>query len=130
MPALMRLLASPDGTSAAEAGMALGKSKQSALNYLTALRERGIAVQAGAGRGHRWHAADAEPPAAPEAIPAPSAAAEPEPRPYLTLENLAEFVLKGLAEADDEQRAVLEQAHDLIRRQRLRLVEDDRDDTP
>jgi hypothetical protein len=33
----------------------------------------------------------------------------------------------GLAEADDEQRAVLEQAHDLIRRQRLRLVEDDGD---
>jgi hypothetical protein len=33
-------------------------------------------------------------------------------------------------EADDEQRAVLEQAHDLIRRQRLRLVEDDGDDTP
>jgi hypothetical protein len=31
--------------------MALGKSKQSALNYLTALRERRIAIQAGAGRG-------------------------------------------------------------------------------
>jgi hypothetical protein len=130
MPVLMRLLASPDGTSATEAGMALVKSKQSALNYLTALRERGIAIQAGAGRGHRWHVADAEPPATPEAIPAPATAVEPEPRPYLTLENLAEFVLKGLAEADDEQRAVLEQAHDLIRRQRLRLVEDDRDDTP
>jgi hypothetical protein len=130
MPVLMRLLASPDGTSATEAGMALGKSKQSALNYLTALRERRIAIQAGAGRGHRWHVAHAEPPAPPEVIPAPAAAAEPGPRPYLTLENLAEFVLMGLAEADDEQRAVLEQAHDLIRRQRLRLVEDDGDYTP
>ena len=110
--------------------MALGKSKQSALDYLTALRERGIAVQVGAGRSRRWRVAEAEPPATSEAMPAPSAAVEPEPRPYLTLENLAEFVLKGLVEADDEQRTVLEQAHDLIRRQRLRLVEDDGDDTP
>lgn len=66
----------------------------------------------------------------PGVAPEPPPAAESRARPYLTLENLAEFVLKGLVDADDEQRAVLEQAHDLIRRQQLRLVEDDRDDTP
>jgi hypothetical protein len=131
MPVLMRLLASPDGVSATEAGLALGKSKQSALNYMTALRDRGIAAQAGAGRGHRWRLTRTDPPAAPEAIPEqPPPAGEPEPRPYLTLENLADFVLKGLVDADDEQRAVLEHAHDLIRRQRLHLVKDDGDDTP
>ena len=96
MPVLMRLLVSPEGASATEAGLALGKSKQSALNYLTALRTAGIAAQVSAGRGRRWRAVHAGTPATPEATPEPpSVAAEFEPRPYLTLENLAEFVLKA-----------------------------------
>ena len=43
---------------------------------------------------------------------------------------VAEFVLNGLVEADDEQRAILEQAHDMIRRKRLSLVQDDGEDSP
>jgi hypothetical protein len=129
VPVLLRLLATPEGTTAAAAGVALGKSKQSALNYLTALRDNGIATQAGAGRGHRWHVvrAAAGTPREPASEPAPAGL---QSRPYLTLENLAEFVLNGLVEADDEQRAILEQAHDMIRRKRLTLVQDDGDDTP
>jgi len=129
MPVLLRVLAAPEGTTAAAAGVALGKSKQSALNYLTALRDRGVATQAGAGRGHRWHVVRAAPGTPREPAPEPVPAG-PRPRPYLTLENLAEFVLNGLVEADDEQRAILEQAHDMIRRKRLTLVRDDGDDAP
>jgi hypothetical protein len=125
MPVLLRLLAAPEGTTAVAAAAALGKSKQSALNYLTALRDRGVATQVGAGRGHRWHVVRAAP-----GTPRKPAPAGPQPRPYLTLENLAEFVLKGLVDADDEQRAILEQAHDMIRRKRLTLVKDEGDDTP
>jgi len=129
MPVLLRLLAAAEGTTAAAAGLALGKSKQSALNYLTALRDRGVAAQAGAGRGHRWHLVRAAP-GAPREPAAEAALTRLQPQPYLTLENLAEFVLAGLVEADEEQRVNLEQAHDMIRRKRLALVKDGGDDTP
>src|SRR5439155_12702933 len=43
MAVLMRLLAAPEGTTAGAAGLALGKSKSSAHDYLAALRDRGIA---------------------------------------------------------------------------------------
>jgi hypothetical protein len=111
MAVLMRLLAAPEGTTANEAGLALGKSKETAREYLTALRDRGLAQLTGGGRGSRWRRIRAEPPAAPE------------PPPYLTIEALAQYVVEGLVDADDEQRAVLEHAHDLIRRQRLTLVQ-------
>jgi hypothetical protein len=118
MAVLMRLLAAPEGTTAGAAGLALGKSKETAREYLTALRDRGLAQLTGGGRGSRWRLIRAEPPAAPE------------PRPYLTIETLAQYVVEGLVDADDEQRAVLEQAHDLIRRQRLTLVQGGGGDTP
>jgi S-DNA-T family DNA segregation ATPase FtsK/SpoIIIE len=118
MAVLMRLLAAPEGTTAGAAGLALGKSKETAREYLTALRDRELAQLTGGGRGSRWRLIRAEPPAAPE------------PRPYLTIEALAQFVVEGLVDADDEQRAVLEQAHDLIRRQRLTLVQGSGGDTP
>ena len=61
MPVLMDLLAAPDGTSAAAAGLALGKSKQAALGYLTVLRDQGVAKMTGGGRGSRWWLVRAEP---------------------------------------------------------------------
>ena len=118
MAVLMRLLAAPEGTTAGAAGLALGKSKETAREYLTALRDRGLAQLTGGGRGSRWRLIGAEPPPAPE------------PRPYLTIEALAQYVVEGLVDADDEQRAVLEQAHDLIRRQRLTLVQGGGGDMP
>ena len=117
MAVLMRLLAAPEGTTANEAGLALGKSKETAREYLTALRDRELAQLTGGGRGSRWRLIRAEPPAAPG------------PRPYLTIEALAQYVVEGLVDADDEQRAVLEHAHDLIRRQRLTLVQGGGGDT-
>ena len=66
----MGLLAAPDGTSAAAAGMALGKSKQSALDYLTVLRDQGVAKMTGGGRGSRWWLVREEPATA-AAAPAP-----------------------------------------------------------
>ena len=108
MPVLMRLLAGPEGTTAAEAGLALGKSKQSALDYLTVLRDRDIAKMTGGGRGTRWWLVRAEP-----AGEQPAAA----PRPYLTLAAHAEAVVKGLAgNVDAEQRALMEQVYAMTRR--------------
>ena len=43
MAVLMRLLGAPEGTTARLAGMAIGKSKTVAYEYLAALRDRGIA---------------------------------------------------------------------------------------
>ena len=107
MPVLMDLMAAPDGTSAAAAGLALGKSKQSALDYLTVLRDQGVAKMTGGGRGSRWWLVRAEPAAEHE---------QPAPRPYLTLAAHAEAVVEGLADADPDQRALMEQVHHMISR--------------
>jgi hypothetical protein len=50
---LLALLAAPGGTSASEAGLAIGKSKTVALEYLGLLRDRGIATTVGGGRATR-----------------------------------------------------------------------------
>jgi hypothetical protein len=110
MAVLMRLLAAPEGTTAGAAGLALGKSKSSAHDYLAALRDRGIAEKTGGGRGSRFRLVRAEPPAAPES------------RPYTTIEALAQAVHDGLVDASDEQRAVLEQAWQIANRPRLTLL--------
>ncbi len=95
---LLRLLAAPEGTTAALAGVALGKSKSLAHEYLTALRDHNIARLTGGGRGSRFRLCRAEP--------------EPvlEPQQYTTIEALAELVLSGVVAADDEQREILGQA--------------------
>ena len=119
---LMRLLAVPEGTTASAAGLALGKSKSTALDYLTALRDQGIAELTGGGRGSRFRLVRAEPPAEP-----PAAA---EPRPYTTIEALAQAVHDGLVDASDEQRAVLEQAWQVANRPRLTLLQGGGGDGP
>ena len=118
MAVLMRLLAAPEGTTAGAAGLALGKSKSSAHDYLTALRDQGIAEKTGGGRGSRFRLVRAEPPAAPE------------PRPYTTIEALAQAVHDGLVDASDEQRAVLEQAWQIANRPRLTLLQGGGSDAP
>ena len=118
IPVLMRLLGSAEGTTASAAGLAIGKSKSVAHEYLAALRDHGIAEKTGGGRGSRFR------------LTRPDLTAVTEPRPYLTLEALAQFVVDGLVDADDEQRAVLEKAHDLIRRKRLTLVQGGGGDAP
>ena len=118
MAMLMRLLATPEGTTAGLAGLALGKSKSSAHDYLTALRDQGIAEMTGRGRGSRFRLVRAEPPAAPE------------PRPYTTIEALAQAVHDGLVDASDEQRAVLEQAWQVANRPRLTLLQGGGSDGP
>ena len=113
MPVLMRLLAAPEGTSAAAAGLALGKSKQCALDYLKVLRDQGIAKMTGGGRGSRWWLVRAEPPAEPEQPTTAPAA----PRRYLTLAEHAEAVVKGLVDdVTPEQQALMEQVHAMIHR--------------
>ena len=118
MAVLMRLLAAPEGTTAGAAGLALGKSKSSAHDYLAALRDQGIAEKTGGGRGSRFRLVHAEPPAAPE------------PRPYTTIEALAQAVHDGLVDASDEQRAVLEQAWQIANRPRLTLLQGGGSDAP
>ena len=115
---LMRLLAAPEGTTASAAGLALGKSKSSALDYLTALRDQGIAEKTGSGRGSRFRLVRAEPPAAPE------------PRPYTPIEAFAQAVHDGLVDAGDEQRAVLEQAWQIANRPRLTILQGSGGDGP
>ncbi len=124
---LLELLAAPGGTSSGEAAQALGKHRDTAGNYLKALCQAGRATRTGAGRGSRFFGQVFEPAATPGR---PSAAAAPGSQPYLTLETLAEAVLNDLVDADDEQRAVLGEVHNLIRRQRLTLVKDAGGDTP
>jgi hypothetical protein len=111
MAVLMRLLAAPGGTTASAAGLALGKSKSSALDYLAALRDRGIAEKTGGGRGSRFRLVRAQPPAAPES------------RPHTTLEALAQAVHDGLVDASDEQRVVLEQVWQIANRPRLTILQ-------
>src|SRR6266496_2656184 len=119
MAVLTRLLAAPEGTTAALAGAALGKSKSSAYDYLTALRDQGIAEMTGGGRGSRFRLVRAEPAAAPETRAA-----------YTTIEALAQAVHDGLVDASDEQRAVLEQAWQVANRPRLTLLHGGGSDAP
>ena len=72
----------PAGTTASAAGLALGKSKTVACEYLSLLRDRGIAVRQPAAAGPaRWHRAAPAPPApgrpAPEPAPAPAGGTSP-----------------------------------------------------
>jgi predicted ArsR family transcriptional regulator len=95
-------------TSASAVGLALGISKTAAFRHLSAMREHGVAEQAGTGRGAGWRLAPRQ---------------EDTRREYTTIEDLAQAVHDGLVEADDEQRAVLEQALEIARRPRLTLLQ-------
>ena len=104
MPVLLRLLASPEGTTAALTGLALGMSKSLAHEYLTALRDHNIAKLTGGGRGSRFRRC------------------WPEPQRYTTIEALAQAVHDGLVEATPEQREILEQAWQIAHGPHLTLV--------
>ncbi len=110
---LLGLLRSPGGTTASAAGIAIGKSKWVAYEYLTALKDEGIAELTGAGRGSRFrlagHAAyESQPEAEPEQ-PARQTG-------YLTIQALAEVVHAGLADADEATREVLEKVWEIEHR--------------
>ena len=108
---LLALLEAPGGTSASVAGLAIGKSKTVALEYLGIFRDAGMAVKAGGGRATRWYrTAPASPGPAPHALPSPPG--------YVTVEALADMVHDGQADVDDDTRAVLEQARRIMDRQR------------
>ena len=85
-----------------------------ALEYLSLLRDRGIAITAGGGRSTRWHRA-ATPPGPARSGPAPED--PPAPPAYVTVEALADAVHDGLVDVDDDTRAVLEQARQIRDRQ-------------
>jgi hypothetical protein len=95
-------------TSASAVGLALGISKTAAFRHLSAMRDYGLAEQAGAGRGAGWRLAAQQMDTGPQ---------------YTTIEDLAQAVHDGLVEADDEQRAVLEQALEIASRPRLTLLQ-------
>jgi hypothetical protein len=109
MAVLLRLLAAPEGTTAALAGLALGKSKSLAHEYLTALRDRNIAKLTGGGRGSRFRLIQQE--------------TAPRPQAYTTIEDLADAVHDGLVEADDDARQVLEEVRRIARRPHLTVVQ-------
>jgi hypothetical protein len=113
MTVLMRLLASPEGTTASAAGIAIGKSKWVAYEYLTALKDQRIAELTGAGRGSRFRLARH-----PVREPRPEAEPEQPARPagYLTIQALAEVVHAGLADADEATREVLEKVWEIEHR--------------
>jgi hypothetical protein len=104
---LLRVLASSRLSSAA-AGQALGMSKSAAHRYLAALRDAGVVEMAGIGKSVKWRLAG-------------RAAVGAEPQ-YVTIEDLAQAVHDGLVEANEEQRAVLEQAWQIANRPHLTLV--------
>jgi hypothetical protein len=97
----------PDAGLRAHLGLALGISKTAAFRHLSAMRQCGVAEQAGTGRGAGWRLA-----------PRP----DDTRRHYTTIEDLAQAVHDGLVEADDEQRAVLEQALQIASRPRPTLL--------
>ena len=110
---LLGLLASPEGTTASAAGIAIGKSKWVAYEYLTALKDQGIAELTGAGRGSRFRLAGH-----PAYEPRPETEPEQPARPaeYLTIQALAEVVHAGLADADEATREVLEKVWEIEHR--------------
>jgi hypothetical protein len=105
--AVLPMLAS-GRTSASAVGAALGISKTAAFRHLSAMRDYGVAEQAGTGRGAGWCLAAQQDGTRPQ---------------YTTIEDLAQAVHDGLVEADDEQRAVLEQALQIASRPRLTLLQ-------
>ena len=105
---LLRVLASSRLSSAA-AGQALGMSKSAAHRYLAALRDAGVVEMAGIGKSVKWRLAA-------------RAAAGAGPPEYVTIEALAQAVHDGLVEANQEQRAILEQAWQIANRPHLTLV--------
>ena len=110
---LLGLLASPEGTTTSAAGIAIGKSKWVAYEYLAALKEHGIAELTGAGRGSRYRLAGH-----PACEPQPEAEPEQPARPaeYLTIQAIAEVVHAGLADADEATREVLEKVREIEHR--------------
>ena len=108
---LLGLLAAPGGTTASAAGLAIGKSKTVALEYLSLLRDRGIATKAGGGRATRWYCTTPAP-------PGPMPGDTPPTSAYVTVEALADMVHDGLVDVGDDTRAVLEQAREIRDRQR------------
>ncbi len=125
--ALLRMLAGPDGVTAKAAGQALGKSKSRAADYLKILEDRGIAVRTGSSRASRYRLAGQ-----PAARPRPEPAVPARPDGYVTIEALADAVHEGLADVDDDTRAVLEQARQIrdraARRPHLTVVPDPESD--
>ena len=124
---LLRMLARPDGVTAKEAGDALGKSKSRAGDYLRTLAGRGIAVRTGSSRASRYRLARQ-----PAGEPRPGSAPA-RPDGYVTIEALADAVHDGLADVDEDTRAVLEQARQLrdratVRRPHLTVVPDPESD--
>ena len=108
---LLSLLASPEGTTASAAGMAIGKSKTVAYEYLTALKDRGIAELTGSGPSSRYRLA-ARPVLEPRQRPE-QAGRSPG---YMTIQALAEAVHAGLADADEATREVLEKVWEIEHR--------------
>jgi hypothetical protein len=110
---LLPLLASPEGTTAAAAGRAIGKSKWTAYEYLTVLKDQGVAELTKAGRSSRYRLAG-------EAQPEQAA----RPGAYVTLSALAEAVHAGRADGG-EAAEVLEKVWEISHRAarpRLTLV--------
>jgi hypothetical protein len=115
MPVLMDLLAAPEGTTAGLAAQAIGKSKSSAHNYLTALRDQGLAEAYGGGRGSRFR------------LTRP-AGADPAERKYQTFADLADAAHDGrVPDLADDQQELLEQVWQIVHRPNLRLVEGEGD---
>jgi hypothetical protein len=111
MAILIRLLSDPGGTTSQQAGLAIGRSKSVAHDYLAALRDQGIAEMTGGGRGSRFRLLR----------PAPEV---PEPPAYTTIGQLAEAVHDGLVPGvTDEQREVLEQVWQIAHRPRLTVIQ-------
>jgi hypothetical protein len=111
VPVLIRLLSEPGGTTSQQAGLAIGRSKSVAHDYLAVLREQGVAEMTGGGRGSRFRLIRPAPPAVPE------------PPAYTTIAHLAEAVHDGLVPGvTEEQREVLEQVWQIAHRPRLTVV--------
>jgi hypothetical protein len=88
---IVRLLAAKPFSARAAAG-ALEVPRSTMHRYLTALREAGRVTMTGEGQEAQWHLV------------------RQEPGQYLTVQALAELVLSGVVEADDEQRSILAKA--------------------
>ena len=124
--ALLRLIAMRGQVTAKEAGDAIGKSKSRAGDYLRLLASRGILVRTGSSRASRYGFAG-QPDAGQRPEPAPA-----QPDGYVTIEALADLVHEGLADVDDDTRAVLEQVRQIrdgaVRRPYLTVVPDPESD--
>ena len=104
---LLGLLASPEGTTASAAGTAIGKSKTVAYEYLTALKDQGIAELTGSGPNSRYRLTARSVHEPEQAGTSPT---------YLTIQALAEAVHAGLADADEATREVLEKVWEIEHR--------------